>query len=289
MMLNQRLIATLLAVTFSVFGTHSSATVVDLVAEDNVINADFEFDEEFDTVVPGSSTGPISDSDISGWDIYHPNGRVDSRSEYGIWQQTGYYDVSVSKLAYIDLISDGDADPGEDGQYITGLQQTLTKTSGAGEIDYSKVRENSRYDLGVQVGNPKTGNCCYYDGFGGYRVELLAINEATDEISVIKSVEEAGSAVNSPVPIPEGQFKDVTLEVLPHEIDPGLMGMALGIRLIHKNAFDQPNMSFFWWGISFDNVSLTVSAVPVPAAVWLFGTALVGLIGFGRRKKAASV
>ena len=29
-----------------------------------------------------------------------------------------------------------------------------------------------------------------------------------------------------------------------------------------------------------------VSAVPVPAAVWLFGTALIGLVGFGRRKKA---
>ena len=26
------------------------------------------------------------------------------------------------------------------------------------------------------------------------------------------------------------------------------------------------------------------SAVPVPAAVWLFGTALIGLIGFGKRK-----
>ncbi len=29
------------------------------------------------------------------------------------------------------------------------------------------------------------------------------------------------------------------------------------------------------------------SAVPVPAAVWLFGTALIGLVGFGKRKKAA--
>ena len=30
-----------------------------------------------------------------------------------------------------------------------------------------------------------------------------------------------------------------------------------------------------------------VPAVPVPAAVWLFGTALIGLVGFGRRRKAA--
>jgi len=29
-----------------------------------------------------------------------------------------------------------------------------------------------------------------------------------------------------------------------------------------------------------------VSAVPVPAAVWLFGSGLIGLVGFARRKKA---
>jgi hypothetical protein len=29
------------------------------------------------------------------------------------------------------------------------------------------------------------------------------------------------------------------------------------------------------------------SAVPVPAAVWLFGTTLIGLVGFGKRRKAA--
>jgi hypothetical protein len=30
----------------------------------------------------------------------------------------------------------------------------------------------------------------------------------------------------------------------------------------------------------------TVSSVPLPAAAWLFGSALVGLVGSGRRKKA---
>lgn len=31
--------------------------------------------------------------------------------------------------------------------------------------------------------------------------------------------------------------------------------------------------------------SLTISAVPIPAAVWLMGSALLGLVGIGRRKK----
>jgi hypothetical protein len=40
----------------------------------------------------------------------------------------------------------------------------------------------------------------------------------------------------------------------------------------------------------FDNVSITADlaapAVPVPAAVWLFGSGLLGLVGVARRKKA---
>ncbi|MCG6889432.1 MAG: hypothetical protein LJE92_07585 [Gammaproteobacteria bacterium] len=31
--------------------------------------------------------------------------------------------------------------------------------------------------------------------------------------------------------------------------------------------------------------SMTVSAVPVPAAVWLFGTALISMVGFGKRSR----
>jgi len=37
------------------------------------------------------------------------------------------------------------------------------------------------------------------------------------------------------------------------------------------------------------NLNNAPSAVPVPAAVWLFGTGLVGLISVGKRKKTQAV
>ena len=38
------------------------------------------------------------------------------------------------------------------------------------------------------------------------------------------------------------------------------------------------------WVDTTDGYKLSVSAVPIPGAVWLFGSAMAGLIGFGRRK-----
>ena len=39
-------------------------------------------------------------------------------------------------------------------------------------------------------------------------------------------------------------------------------------------------------GASADSLTLNVGAVPIPAAAWLFGSGLLGLIGVARRKKA---
>jgi hypothetical protein len=35
----------------------------------------------------------------------------------------------------------------------------------------------------------------------------------------------------------------------------------------------------------FYELDFQVTPVPVPAALWLFGSALAGLVGFGRRRK----
>jgi len=39
------------------------------------------------------------------------------------------------------------------------------------------------------------------------------------------------------------------------------------------------------WALSDGDIGMAVSAVPIPAAIWLFGSGLVGLIGLARRKK----
>lgn len=59
--------------------------------------------------------------------------------------------------------------------------------------------------------------------------------------------------------------------------DPDGDGM-LGVPML-----DGPFEGFNW---SY-NLTLTPQAVPVPAAVWLFGSGLLGLIAIGKRKKAA--
>ncbi len=46
------------------------------------------------------------------------------------------------------------------------------------------------------------------------------------------------------------------------------------------------DIEYFRDGTGSDYVRLVVSAVPVPAAVWLFGTAIIGLIGLKKRRKA---
>jgi hypothetical protein len=77
-------------------------------------------------------------------------------------------------------------------------------------------------------------------------------------------------------------FADVIeMPIAPHNTS-GFVGF------ISDTSFDQvaltdPYISFS--AIGMDNISY-VSAIPVPAAVWLFGSGLIGLIGIARRKKA---
>jgi hypothetical protein len=48
-----------------------------------------------------------------------------------------------------------------------------------------------------------------------------------------------------------------------------------------------PGAFFGLAGLQIVQVSAGIPPIPVPAAVWLFGTSLIGMVGFVRRRKAA--
>ncbi len=62
-----------------------------------------------------------------------------------------------------------------------------------------------------------------------------------------------------------------------------------GISSLFVSALNPSNTEFLNY-MAFDNISVTTVAplpTPIPAAAWLFGTAVLGLAGFHRRRKAA--
>ncbi|MDH3948640.1 MAG: VPLPA-CTERM sorting domain-containing protein [Gammaproteobacteria bacterium] len=67
----------------------------------------------------------------------------------------------------------------------------------------------------------------------------------------------------------------------------GTLGAASGTWLNQSFATLGMTPGTYVWSWASDSITLQVSAVPVPAAVWLFGSGLLGLIGIARRKKAA--
>ena len=70
--------------------------------------------------------------------------------------------------------------------------------------------------------------------------------------------------------------------------DPSLADQILQFGF-NTTATNYENSGVFYDNICFSNDggASCVSAVPVPAAIWLFGSGLLGLVGMARRKKAA--
>lgn len=61
----------------------------------------------------------------------------------------------------------------------------------------------------------------------------------------------------------------------------GIRNTSVGGHGDYRVTFSSDTLAF-----NLSGNTITVSQVPVPAAVWLFGSAIVGMVGFGRRKAA---
>jgi hypothetical protein len=69
---------------------------------------------------------------------------------------------------------------------------------------------------------------------------------------------------------------------------PGLQTCAIFLGCsgdVLNTEFNGANLIFST--LTIETLDTTIPAVPLPAAVWLFGTALVGFIGYGKRRKVA--
>ena len=75
-----------------------------------------------------------------------------------------------------------------------------------------------------------------------------------------------------------GSFRDEKVHYsLSFDADSTLLSLAFRSTL-NQGSIDES------WGVDNLVISQTVNAVPVPAAVWLFGSGLLGLVGVARRK-----
>jgi hypothetical protein len=130
-------------------------------------------------------------------------------------------------------------------------------------------------DYGLQQGDILSGSTLYHDANGDHiqnidEQTLLDLNSATPYSSILEDNYYAGLSTTNPDPQGPAPLA-ATSDSMGLGADTPFVGL--------RGYFDIGS------GNSMEVVS--ISAVPIPAAIWLFGSGLLGLIGVARLKKAA--
>ncbi len=126
----------------------------------------------------------------------------------------------------------------------------------------------------------------------GYLVNaLLNFDTAADTISIFGSVASLGIGVGQPIALLSGSFSSWSYD----PFGSNQLFLAQGPDTKHVDLLNalgiDPNIQFNFAGFSIKTANdvvistdITNTAVPVPAAVWLFGSGLLGLVGVARRR-----
>jgi len=152
---------------------------------------------------------------------------------------------------------DGEAPEGQMIAFVNGTGQFIYQTIN------QEITPGLTYTLQVDVGRSKFATAGW-----DYQVELRGYRSSDN--SYIQLLASDTSLA------PElGQFLTSTVTWTAPDSLGGLAYDRLGIGLVNLGSVQ----------VNFDDVRL--EAVPIPAAAWLFGSGLLGMVGIARKKKAA--
>lgn len=133
------------------------------------------------------------------------------------------------------------------------LPSTLVPDNGCTNFDGSPSTNSQGLDCtGSEMGH------LFYNEFGATRVTSVLDTGSSTELAKFTNVQ------------PSNYWSE--------------LGSSNAWRFLFSNGYQSSSSEFnfkFAWAVR----SGDVSAVPVPAAVWLFGSGLIGLLGFARRRR----
>jgi len=168
----------------------------------------------------------------------------------------------------------------------------FTEVNTGNSFDYSPEL-NFAFDMEVSSFGGGGGNSAFY-GMGS-SAEFAFLDQAGDVLGVVRygnastTYQASVSATRD-----DRSFNSLAANVLQHHIIS--MSELTSQLLIPFDQVDQIALQFSAYAsgysagmggeVWFDNVA--VSAVPVPPAMWLFGSGLIGMVGMARRKSSNS-
>lgn len=215
--------------------------------------------------------GIVNDLDADGWQIY---GIVYDASPY-------YNPGSANIIAQYGPYPAANGDPGS-------IQGVATGQGGAsqGDVVLSKY---SDYNNADQLGSYVAASTYQEQTIGAgdvgstwrfsYDAKMGNIEADSSAFAYILTQDfvDAGESFNS------NDSTNLPVEWLRYSVDMVITPDMVGDNLTF--GFGAISTEYNGSGVFYDNLSFAQVVVPVPAAVWLFGSGLVGLVGLARRRK----
>lgn len=168
----------------------------------------------------------------------------------------------------------GTTQPMSTGGFSIWTSGTSPTVNGGGFHEYNQVRgpNDGNSHTNDNIGNVVSG----HDGWVGYAQNGLTFTNGDGDIVA------NGGAWNTSSPYLTGGSASLVGGATLN-----LFGLKAGYYLIGLGGVcPDDNVSCIGTSPGTRQYTFTVSSVPVPSAVWLFGTAMAGLVGVSRRKVA---